>query len=334
MTYPRSHLVDDHAGGCYHVVSRCVRRAWLCGRDASTGRNFEHRRRWIEDRIHELSKVFAVSIYSYAVMSDHYHMVLAMEPQLARTWTDEEVAGKWLSIYPGRKPRKPDSNVNASRKAALIADPVQLAKIRHRLGSLSWLMRSINERLARWANEEDGCTGRFWEGRFSSQVLLDDNALLACMVYVDLNPVRAGLANDLADSKHTSVRHRISLQASSQMMNPLNGSSDDRGILPDLTVADYLDIVRWTAESQSDYRRGIKLKCPDALTTRDLDAEVWISEYLPRPHHWQRAVGRKNALQDHARNIGQRWIKRCVKIRSGRQHPDPFTHPPTPPRKK
>lgn len=333
MTYPRSHLVDNEAGGCYHVVSRCVRRAWLCGHDARTGRNFDHRRRWIEDRIHRLSQIFAVSIYSYAVMSGHYHVVLAMEPELCRGWTDAEVAEKWLSIYPGRKPRKPDSNVHESRKAALLADPARLADIRERLCSLSWFMRSINERLARIANEEDGCTGRFWEGRFSSQVILDDNALLACMVYVDLNPIRAGMAEDLADSTHTSVRHRISLQAARQKMSPLNRPAANGGALGSLTVADYLDLVRWTAESQREQRRGISNSQhrPDVLQVRDVDTELWLSQYLPRPYHWQRALGPDAALKGYAQTVGQRWIKRNVKVRSPRNI---GIRPPVPPRRK
>lgn len=318
MTYPRSHLIDEEGGGCYHVVSRCVRRAWLCGHDASTGRNFDHRRRWIEDRIHELSQVFAVSIYSYAVMSGHYHLVLGMDPELLRTWTDEDVAEKWLSIYPGRKPRKLDNTIHESRKAALLADETRLAKIRARLCSLSWFMRSINERLARMANEEDGCTGRFWEGRFSSQVILDDNALLACMVYVDLNPIRAGIADDLADSKHTSVRHRISLQAAQQMMTPLNRAQADGGALNQMTVADYLDLVRWTAESQREERRSTSpnQQLPDLLRRRELDSDIWVSQYLPRSQHWQRALGPDDMLRSYARRVGQRWIKRNVKVRS------------------
>ena len=111
MTYPRSHLVDAN-GGVYHVCSRCVRRAFLCGTDHQSDFNFDHRRQWVEDRMLMLSEIFAIEIYGYAVMSNHYHIVLEVRLQDVDKWTDENLVDRWLLLNPRR-------NENADTRQAL-----------------------------------------------------------------------------------------------------------------------------------------------------------------------------------------------------------------------
>jgi REP element-mobilizing transposase RayT len=208
--YPRRQIVIKDQVGVYHCTSRCVRRAFLCGVDPLTHKNHEHRKGWIRDRLEQLASVFAIDICGYSVMSNHVHVIVRNRPDLVRDWTAEEIALRWKRLYPPRDettgdPVEPtDSDVNM-----IASDPKRVAELRDRLSDLSWFMRCLNEPIARKANREDGCKGRFWEGRFDSQSLLDEAAILTCSIYVDLNPIRAGIAKTPEKSEFTSAFDRI-----------------------------------------------------------------------------------------------------------------------------
>ena len=168
MTYARSQIAPPGEYGCFHVVTRCVRRAFLCGSDERTGKNFDHRRAWIEERIHFLAGSFAVSVYLYAVMSNHTHIVLSVDPQAVSGWTDEQVADRWLRVFPGAMAQASSDEQRQRVRMGLLSTPERMEEIRKRLGSFSWFMRALNEPIARMANEEDNCTrGRSIEARFS-----------------------------------------------------------------------------------------------------------------------------------------------------------------------
>ena len=211
MTRPRSSLISLSDTPWYHVVNRCVRRAFLCGADDVTGQNFDHRRGWIETRIRELASVFTIDVAAYAVMSNHYHMVLRVDADRAAALDDEAVLRRWTQLFAGpllvQRYLADDRNQMGEAERAKVQEFAAL--YRQRLADVSWFMRVLNETIARQANAEDRCKGRFREGRFKSQALLDEQALLAAMAYVDLNPIRAGMAETLHDSAHTSIAARL-----------------------------------------------------------------------------------------------------------------------------
>lgn len=193
----------------YHCISRCVRKSFLCGVDHATGESHEHRKDWVEQRLLFLASVFAIDICSYAVMSNHVHVILRVDQHSARQWDTKKTLIQWHKMHRGtlltQKYLKGIELTDSEHKTV-----ASTAKIyRERLQSISWFMRNLNEFIARKANKEDECTGRFWEGRFKSQALLDERALLACMAYVDLNPFRAGIATSLSNLFHTSVFLRL-----------------------------------------------------------------------------------------------------------------------------
>jgi len=209
MTRARQSLVDLALTPYYHVVGRCVRRAFLCGVDTYNQRDYSHRKAWVVDLLARLAAGFAVDVAAYAVMSNHYHLVLRLNPEAAARWPEREVARRWQCFFGQHVLVKRYLKGECNTSAECAAAQKMLQVWRERLGSLSWFMRVFNERLARQANAEDGCTGRFWEGRFRSQALLDEVGLLACMAYVDLNPVRAGIAPTPEASEFTSIEQRI-----------------------------------------------------------------------------------------------------------------------------
>lgn len=289
----------------YHCVSRCVRRAFLCGEDKLTGQSYEHRRQWVEDRIHFLSEIFAIDVCAYAVMSNHTHLVLHIHKEMSDTWNTEEVIRRWHRLcngtllshqyqHPEQRKQMPESHLFTIEETVNIW--------RQRLTDISWFMRYLNEYIAREANKEDKCTGRFWEGRFKSQALLDEAALTACMAYVDLNPIRAGMAKTPEASDHTSIQYRINAAKagkSPKYLTPFAGNikKDSPHGLP-FHLADYLELVDITGRAIIPNKRGsIEQSTPAILTGFNLKPEQWLeltTQFENRFHH---AAGSESYLE-------------------------------------
>ena len=206
----RGEYLDPNEVQVFHAVQRCVRRAFLCGRDSVTGQSFEHRRQWIRERMEFLASVFGIDCCTYTVLSNHLHVVLRSRPDVVATWSDDDVARRWLKLFPKRRLEDGSPAEATDEELKLVTGSAErLAEVRRRLSDVSWWMRATAENIARRANREDQCSGRFWEGRFKAQVLLDEASLLACAAYVDLNPVRAALAKSPEDSEYTGAKDRI-----------------------------------------------------------------------------------------------------------------------------
>ena len=194
-------------------------------------------------------------------MSNHCHLVVHIDEAAARALSVDEVIDRWCTLYRGPEVIQRYRAGGSLSAAELGALSIVVETWRGRLSNLSWFMRCLNEHIARRANAEDGCTGRFWEGRFKSQALLDETALITAMAYVDLNPIRAGMAKDLATSDKTAVQQRLNTITGQHVEQrvPLQDfagvETQTRSGLP-FNLQDYLDLVDWTGRCIRDDKRG------------------------------------------------------------------------------
>ena len=174
MTRPRSQLICPSATSYYHCICRCVRRAYLCGEDALTGKDYSHRKGWVLARLALLAEVFTIELCAYAVMANHYHLVIHINQDKALALSDEEVMSRWSRLFalPAVVVRWQQGQLLDGAESDVVSALVALW--RRRVADVSWYMRCLNEHIARLANLEDECKGRFWDGRFKSQAILDN----------------------------------------------------------------------------------------------------------------------------------------------------------------
>lgn len=310
----------------YHCISRCVRRAFLCGEDKQTHQSYEHRRQWVEDKLLFLPQVFAIEVCAYAVMSNHTHLVLHVNEQKALNWNTTEVLIRWHKVFKGTLlTQKYLSKINNTQDST--NDPLteseqltieQTAQVyKQRLMDISWFMRVLKEGIAREANKEDNCTGRFWEGRFKCQALLDEAALISCMTYVDLNPVRAKMATTPETSDFTSIKHRIhhaigqtkSTQHNIQNKHPRtlmlfvgNPRKDMPNGIP-FELKEYIELVDITGKCIREDKAGhISQHLPNILTRLNISEDNWLTITKQFTKIFHGAVGHEHVLQSFSEN--------------------------------
>jgi len=330
----------------FHCVHRCVRRAFLCGNDPYSGVCYEHRRHWIRHRLEFLASIFGIDCLTYTVLSNHLHVVLRSRPDVVQSWSDQEVARRWLRLFPKR--RNADGTPAEPTQAeidTIVNDPEALSKRRRRLSDISWWARCLAERIAYQSNREDNVTGHFWEGRYRAQLLLDEASVLACAAYVDLNPIRAAMAESLETSRFTGARDRIDdLRARNEpsemsdhdwersqrcpqsgwlspieineAVDPLGSDCGDsarraskKGFLP-ISLRAYLELLDWTGrEIRSDKRGAIPGHLAPILKRLGLNPANWCDLVQKFGRYFKRAAGTAEHLQEEAERRGQRWMQ-------------------------
>lgn len=319
MPIPRKALVSLDNTPNYHVVSRCVRRSYLFG--VVDNKDFSHRRDAIVERLAELTQLFCIDISAYAIMSNHYHLVIRIQKHRAIALSLTEVAQRWTQLYClpclAQRFAANESLTDAESVQAI----QQIEERRSRLYDLSWFMRCLNEPIARMANQEDDCTGRFWEGRFKSQALLDEKAELQAMAYVDLNPVRAKAAQSLEDSDFTSIQarctHSVSPMAAlllpfSKSLTHNNMKTRDKNFDKEhiaYNFDDYIQLVEWTGRQIKDGKKGfISSDVRSVLDALQMNQEAWVSNCIALEKYYRRAIGCAARMKDFCGKTKQQRI--------------------------
>ena len=313
MTISRKQQIDLSVTPYYHCINRCVRRAFLCGEDKYSGKSYEHRRGWIADKIKGLAQVFAIDIAAYAVMSNHYHLVLRVDQETAESWNSVEVIERWTELFsqPVIISRFLKGECTTSAELKVVDEIIE--KWRSRLIDISWCMRILNEFIARESNREDNVTGRFWEGRFKSQALLDEQAVIACMAYVDLNPIRADMANTPEESDFTSIQERIQKAMIKQQtcsLLPFYNETYKKDKAIPFEQNDYFALVDWSGRAILENKRGsIPVNSLPILTRLGIDEKDWLNHIRYFERQFPTVAGNIDKLRELAEQTSRKWIK-------------------------
>ena len=310
MATARKNQVDLEATSFYHCIGKCIRGTYILDIKSQNCEKFNHRKVWLVDLIKALPQVFAIDVCAYAIMSNHYHLVLRVDKTKAQSWSDEEVIERWAGLFKFSEAKK-------LLDLGLCEDVLErnrekINDLRMRLYDISWFIKALNERIARTANKEDGAKGKFWESRFRSQALLDESAILTCMSYVDLNPIRAGVAQTPESSDFTSIKERIKeFKRQGQVSQPkdlvpFQTAGQVNNPLP-LSLEDYFELVDESGRVIREDKKGF---IPDylhpILQRLEISPSGWISNLLNFESNFETFVGRSQSI----RNIRSRKNQR------------------------
>lgn len=316
MTSARREVFDPDESGFYHCISRCVRRAYLCGFDRYSMRSYEHRKEWVRGRLSELLDIFSIGCVSYAIMSNHLHLLIRTYPIQAKAWSPEEVAVRWRTLFPKRRARDGSPEpATQTEIEEIINDPNLVTKYRQRLSDISWFNRCLNESIARQANREDRCTGRFWEGRFKCQKVQGFGAILACSVYVDLNPVRAGIAATPEASDFTSIQDRIRAVNQPEVCAMGNPKLVVHKETFGMSEESYITLVDETGRMLKSGKRNISAELEPVLQRLKLNPKGWMLNAKSQSQLFRRVIAPLDTLKRLARKNNKAWFQGMASAR-------------------
>jgi hypothetical protein len=310
MAIARAHLVDPAVTRWYHCITRCVRRAFLLGEGG------DDRKLWIDQRLQELAQIFAIAVGGFSVLDNHLHLLVRLDPDVASGWSDEDVVRRWGRLFPPRDKNRQPLPVTEDWVQWRLKDAAWVATARARLQSLSWFMKCLKEPLSRLANREDKVRGAFFEGRFKSVAILDEESLLAICAYIDLNPVAAGIAAVPEASEHTSIKERVDHVKAQGRTEDLKAAGE--GSVAGSKASAGLEESHWLCPIED--RRGLDSTREGMLEGFSLGNYLSLVEYTGRLFRQGKATisGELAGIFERLGTTAETWRARLEKLSQGR----------------
>ena len=310
MTIARSLLIDSTITRWYHCLSRCVRRAFLLGEGPGD------RKKWVENRLEELADIFAIAVGGFSVMDNHLHVLLRLDQDIATSWSDEEVVRRWGRLYPPRDKSGEALPVPEAWVQWRLENTQWVATIRGRLQNISWFMKCLKEPLSRLVNRQEKVRGAFFEGRFKSVAILDEESLLAVGAYIDLNPMAAGIAGSPELSKYTSIKRRVEHVEAQGQQAGLEAAS--RGSVAGSQAAAGLEESLWLCPIEDRRRLGSSRE--GMLEGFSLGSYLVLVDYTGRLFRTGKAAipAEVAGIFDRLGCSALSWTARMERLRTGR----------------
>ncbi|QDS88106.1 hypothetical protein EC9_22920 [Rosistilla ulvae] len=237
------------------------------------------RKHWIEDRLQKLTENFALSVGGFAILNNHLHVLCRLDPKVADEWFASDVIRRWIAVYPPKTLDFSNEKAVTNWIEQYAKEKNRVMELRNQLKNLGWFIKSLKEPLARLANRADHCRGTFWEGRYKSIAIIDNEALLATCAYIDLNPLAAGIANTPEQSCHTSIKQRVDHVRCKGQLPRLRAAREGTVAASDLAGSMEQDL--WLVPIEG---RSVKDKCSreGILETFPLGSYMMLVDYTGR----------------------------------------------------
>lgn len=270
----RNKLISLDSTKYYHCISRCVRRAFLCGLDSEKNKDYNYRKSIIREHLILLSNIYAIEICAYSIMCNHIHLVLHVNVDKALSLTDEEIIKRWSVLYPSYGSKIQMLKFDCKDRSII---DKEIQRCRQNLYSISSFMKCFNQKLSVIFNKEDNCKGRFWEGRFKSVAILDQANLIDVMAYVDLNPIRAKMVSSPEEHDFSSVSERF--KKAKMELNKLIGTSKNKELMLTEETINCLPQLGYLMPFNVKYCNSISVNLSDYFRKISIDGKMANTDY-------------------------------------------------------